>query len=218
MNILEWAETCLDKRIIPHIIIHNAMNLGPGKSRYIGLTKANSEYIALLDDDDSWHVDKLKIQYRQMMQRSQVLSFTEITYKNNWENFPQENVKVKKIPMWKMYLKNLITTSSVMIHRDLRELMNVSSRYFEDYECWIRVGNSHPLHKIEACLTRIHSHPHQHDGLSSRFLKMTLSELDLYLTSRDITLTHRVVFWITLPLRLTKRIFSFIGYRFNRKI
>lgn len=40
---------------------HNA-----NKSRNIGIEEAKGEYIALLDDDDLWHPDKIKIQVEQM--------------------------------------------------------------------------------------------------------------------------------------------------------
>ena len=42
--------------------LRNPVNKGEGGSRNVGLIKASGEFIALLDDDDEWLPDKLKLQ------------------------------------------------------------------------------------------------------------------------------------------------------------
>lgn len=49
----------------PAIVFLNVEEtLGGAKARNIGIDHASGEYIAFLDDDDIWHVDKLKTQIR----------------------------------------------------------------------------------------------------------------------------------------------------------
>ena len=59
LNDLEFLQEIskLDKRIK---IIKNNIKLGAGFSRNIGIETCNGKYIAFLDADDTWSVDKLK--------------------------------------------------------------------------------------------------------------------------------------------------------------
>ncbi|MBL4873996.1 MAG: glycosyltransferase family 2 protein [Rhodobacteraceae bacterium] len=57
-------------------LIKNDQNLGPAKSRNIGLDNANGDYIAFLDADDFWAKEKLKTQMAFMMLKECTISFT----------------------------------------------------------------------------------------------------------------------------------------------
>ena len=49
-------------------IIENSEKMGAGKSRNIGIERSQGKYIAFLDADDIWHLDKLKKQINFMEQ------------------------------------------------------------------------------------------------------------------------------------------------------
>ena len=63
----------LDKRIK---IIKNKTKLGAGFSRNIGIEKSNGKYIAFLDADDTWSLDKLQSQISFMRQNNYKISHT----------------------------------------------------------------------------------------------------------------------------------------------
>ena len=63
----------LDSRIK---IIKNETKLGAGFSRNIGIEKSNGKYIAFLDADDTWSLDKLQSQILFMKQNSYKVSHT----------------------------------------------------------------------------------------------------------------------------------------------
>ena len=45
-------------------VLRTAGRVGPGPARQLGIDAARGDIIALLDDDDRWHEDKLKTQLR----------------------------------------------------------------------------------------------------------------------------------------------------------
>ena len=63
----------LDSRIK---IIKNKTKLGAGFSRNIGIEKSNGKYIAFLDADDTWSLDKLQSQISFMKQNNYKISHT----------------------------------------------------------------------------------------------------------------------------------------------
>ena len=63
----------LDSRIK---IIKNKSKLGAGLSRNIGIENSNGKYIAFLDADDIWSLDKLKSQISFMKQNNYKISHT----------------------------------------------------------------------------------------------------------------------------------------------
>ena len=75
LNDLEFLEkiTKSDSRIK---IIKNDTKLGAGFSRNIGIDKSNGKYIAFLDADDIWSLDKLKSQISFMKQNNYKISHT----------------------------------------------------------------------------------------------------------------------------------------------
>ena len=57
-------------------IIENSEKMGAGKSRNIGIEQSKGKYIAFLDADDIWHLDKLKKQINFMEQYKYFISHT----------------------------------------------------------------------------------------------------------------------------------------------
>lgn len=63
----------LDKRIF---LIRNFKNIGAGLSRNKGIKISRGNFIAFLDSDDIWLIDKLKLQLRFMQKNNYDFSFT----------------------------------------------------------------------------------------------------------------------------------------------
>ena len=65
-NTKEYLDKFFSKEILTGLIkvIVNNKNFGAAKSRNIGIKNSRSNYIAFLDSDDCWHLDKLKKQIK----------------------------------------------------------------------------------------------------------------------------------------------------------
>ena len=83
--------------------IKNDAKLGAGFSRNIGIDKSNGKYIAFLDADDIWSLDKLKSQISFMKQNNHKISHTSY-YIINEKNKIQSK-KINKDEMEKLNSK-----------------------------------------------------------------------------------------------------------------
>ena len=130
-------------------ILSLSVNMGPGVARNAGWDKASTKYLAFLDSDDSWHPKKLEIQVDWMNAHPAVsLSATESVHRNADKapvNFDNSHLAVDSISASQLLRKNVISTRSVIVRRDINFRFDPLMRYAEDYLLWLRIvlsGNS----------------------------------------------------------------------------
>lgn len=141
----------------------------PGYVRTVGMREAKGDYIAFLDDDDSWLPNKLEIQLKRMTESGLRAScgealigkgfydqsavyermmtehfFQEIKYCLAMKNcFAIENGFPKQFTHELLVNHNLVITSSVVVERALLEkigFMKTVPIGQEDYGCWLEVS------------------------------------------------------------------------------
>lgn len=122
-------------------------NAGPAAAKNAGIKLASGEFICFLDADDIFLPDKIHMQLDLMQDNSSVgLVHTGV----NWINENGEIFKVdfktsihdKEEQIFQLLIANYITSSSVMIRRDVFRdvgLFNEKLKYAEDYEMWLRI-------------------------------------------------------------------------------
>lgn len=105
-----------DSRIILH---RNSHNMGTAKTRNTGIKLANGEWIATLDSDDMWHLEKLEIQLKKAAKTGSLSLYT--SYSLFCEGFRQEYTVPEKIDYSSLLTENVIGCSTVMMNRSILE-------------------------------------------------------------------------------------------------
>ena len=136
-------------------------NSGVSQSRNRGTLAAQSEWVAFLDSDDSWHKKKLEYQYNQALADNAVINHTDEIWLMNDRHINQH----KKHQKSGGYLFDralelcLISPSSVIIKRDFLidiGLFNPDLPACEDYDLWLRITCEHNVSFVDQALTYKH--------------------------------------------------------------
>lgn len=163
------------------------INSGPGTARNVGWNTSSQRYVAFLDSDDSWHPQKIEIQYLWMEQNPNValtgqmgvvmdeaVAATVRVYLVNELVFSE----VSKLCL---LLSNKFSTPSVLIRRDMQYRFTVGKRFCEDYELWCKVVCAgHSCFSVNVPLTFCYKPLYGHAGLSSDLWNMESGELSVY--------------------------------------
>ncbi len=138
--------TQLIQKDFPKIRYIYQKNMGVSSARNTGIQHATYSWIAFLDSDDEWCVEKLALQKEFHTKRSHCLaSYTdEIWIRENKEiKIPKKFHKIGEDP----FLENIeycnIAPSSVMMHKSVFDAVGLFDTTFEvceDYDLWLRVA------------------------------------------------------------------------------
>jgi glycosyltransferase involved in cell wall biosynthesis len=143
-------------------------NQGVSSARNLGIEKARGEWIALLDSDDRWLPNKLKLQLEALTESPQY----RICHSN--ELWIRNGVRVNQMRKHeksggKIFQRCLplcvISPSSVILHRTLFEdfgLFDIELPACEDYDLWLRIcAMEEVLFIDEPLIEKYGGHPDQ---------------------------------------------------------
>ena len=126
--------------------IINQENSGLGSARNAGIKACSGEYIALLDADDLWAVDKLKIAY-QYLNAGIIECLCHNEYIINAENkWIKNNVYGPYTKFNDLYFKgNCLSPSAVIVKKDVFNKVGLFTEDLnlhgvEDYDMWMRMA------------------------------------------------------------------------------
>ena len=162
-------------------------NAGVSAARNLGIKNAACEWIAFLDSDDTWHIDKLQLQVKLHKSRPELkMSYTD----ESWVR----DAKVVKIPKkFRKFDGNIfqeslshciIAPSATLLHRDLITEVgsfDESLEVCEDYDLWLRIALDNEIGLVDMPLiTKYAGHEDQlsfkHWGMD-RFRVIALEKL-----------------------------------------
>ncbi|GAA5180460.1 hypothetical protein GCM10025771_25010 [Niveibacterium umoris] len=155
----------------PKVRLIRQENQGMSKSRNNAVASGDSEFIALLDSDDIWHPDKLRLQVAMMDESPEVgLSYTEFTV---WDGADatatfEPTVSSERdtaLSGWiypKMLLTNFVLPSSALFRRTLWNALGpfvCEDHQTDDWEYFVRASRQFPFAKLKSRLVLYRQHP-----------------------------------------------------------
>ncbi|MDD5376750.1 MAG: glycosyltransferase [Candidatus Gracilibacteria bacterium] len=153
--ILQYQQS--DNRII---YIKNEVNLERSTSKNKGANQAKGDYIAFIDDDDTWS------NVRKLEKQIEVLThFTQVGIVGTYATCIDENyVNIGNISTHNtdadirnnLLLTNQFIQSSILIRKDIFQKVggfNESMNLCEDYDLWLRVGKLTEMRNIDEYCT-----------------------------------------------------------------
>ena len=162
-------------------IIQMELNLGAASARNAGWAIATQTYIALLDADDSWHPEKLRIQYEYMSNNPDVvLCGHQCVLMRDGDDTPalSDNFHVTQISASSLLFKNAFSTPTVMLKRDTPFRFKEGKRCAEDLLLWQLIAFAGlQVVRIESPLAYVHKPLYGEGGLSAQLWKMEKGEL-----------------------------------------
>jgi glycosyltransferase involved in cell wall biosynthesis len=188
-------------------VLELPQNCGPSTARNTGWSRAAQPYIAFLDADDSWHPQKIEVQYQWMAARPEVcLSSHRYIYGDTSTpaSVNPDSIVSKRISFKRLLLSNLFSTPNVMLRRDIPERFRDGKRYAEDYLLWLSIAAGHECHLLDIKLTYLHKAPFGASGLSADMWYMERGELAVYNDLYEKGLISVFQFLILVPYSLSK--------------
>lgn len=134
-------------------------------SRNFGMKMAQGKYVAFLDSDDLWLLEKIEKQVYILEKYTEVaLVYTNIEIFSESSHFTLFRWGYSGNIFNQLIIKNFIPCLTVMIRKDILE--NIGSfdesydlRYAEDYELWMRIAYTYKVYCIPKVLARYRVHP-----------------------------------------------------------
>lgn len=183
LQLLHSMQKCYPQGWLKVIALES--NQGPGSARNRGWQQAKQEYLAFLDADDAWHSQKIEIQYGWMSRHP------EVALTGHAEHYSQSEVLTEKpitditdpvlIKPDQLLLKNVFSTRSVMLKRDLQQKFKEGQYYCEDYLLWLQICLSQQAcYKFTIPLAFVFKKAYGEAGLAANLFQMEKGELQSY--------------------------------------
>ncbi|MDM7861407.1 glycosyltransferase family 2 protein [Alteromonas sp. ASW11-36] len=167
-------------------VVHCEQNGGAAKARKTAIEYAMGEYIAFLDSDDAWALNKLDSQLAAMRASSAVISGCaceqiDLASLEQRRQSPAPEYQAIPYSPWRAMFGNAYSTPTVMVRREIANAHPFSDtlRYSEDVDCWRRIVLHHGgivLQQPNAFMFK-HAFLSDEGSLSSFTFKMSLGQL-----------------------------------------
>jgi len=157
---------------------------GASAARNAGWDAATQPWIAWLDADDAWHPRKLELQTAWMEGHRHASVCGHLQPIQSSAESPATNVlalETRRLSPWKLLCRNGLTTSSVMLRRDLVQRFDTRQARCEDHRLWAEIAlDGHEVWRLELPLAWMFKAPLGAGGLTADRWAMRRGELSMY--------------------------------------
>lgn len=161
--------------------VHLSVNGGPSAARNAGWERSGCSHIAFLDADDTWHPDKIRIQFEYMRTRPVDLTGHGWSLFPDRETVPLAENNVRPIVPARLLFSNRLQIGTVMLRREIPVRFEPELRHSEDYLFCLRtLYAGYRGAFIDCPLLYKHKAPYGEAGLSAHLWRMERGELDTY--------------------------------------
>lgn len=179
-------------------VIELAENRGAASARNRGWAASSQPFIAFLDADDSWHEEKLRVQYEFMRENADVAVSGHrcLVWSDNQDlpNLVAPTIASAEIGSMGLLFKNAFSTPSVMLKRELAFRFPEGQRHAEDVRLWQEIALAgFKIVRLEAPLAFLHKAPYGAGGLSGNLWQMEAAELKNFVQLWE---TGRLSIWM----------------------
>jgi teichuronic acid biosynthesis glycosyltransferase TuaG len=187
-----------------NLVLIKTQGIGRGRALNLGVSKAQTDWIAIIDADDIWHKMKLKIQCQIIEEHKNIdvlgantdlFSKSEELVENNEVN---NDIIIKKLDKMLLY-SNQISHSSVLIKKELCNYDENRKSQF-DYELWLRLKkNGYVLARTKSVLSfhRIHE-MQQFESKMKNIYRIRSFKLKVYYSFLELNI--KAIFYNTFKL------------------
>jgi len=156
-------------------------NAGPATARNAAWNVASQPYIAFLDADDAWCVNKIEVQWAFMSAHPDV-ALSAHAYRlyqlGERINTGLDAGSFRMLTSRLILLSNRVATRTVMLRRDLPYRFKEGKRYAEDYLLWLQIAcDDGKVALLSGELAYVYKAAFGEAGLSARLWKMEQGEL-----------------------------------------
>ena len=165
-------------------------NSGVSSARNKGLKYAKSEFVAFLDDDDTWHKEKMAQQMEFLKHNPQFLwCYSD----EKWVRDNKEVTVPKKYhkPKHNTFLEHIafcnIAPSSVVIHKKIFDEIGCFDerlKVCEDYDLWLRILQHYPAGLVEKKLITKYAQETNQLGFCKNIESFRVLALEKHLKSK----------------------------------
>ncbi len=183
-------------------------NCGPGTARNVSWEQAKQPYVAFLDADDTWHPQKIELQFTWMREHPDVVLTGHLVTQMKKDAPPlrlPEQWRAWHVTPKHLLISNRFHTSSVMLRRDVPYRSERGWRFLDDYLLWLRIVMSGlSAWRLEVPVAFRYKKVYGEGGLSGKLWDMEKEELDVYKNLRGRGDLNALPFWLLYCWSLAK--------------